>query len=156
MADWAEPTGSAFAKGQADPLERQAVTRFVTARVNAPMRVKLKASELATALEKHDLSIAKLDGFFWEVPVRDQRIFARAHGLGEAELRRAARAYGEATNRPVPLVSGEPGVWERRPGALPERERLSPSEPEDAPPLSLHDMCGAGRGDPRSDSPTVP
>ncbi|MXW87448.1 MAG: hypothetical protein F4103_10045 [Boseongicola sp. SB0673_bin_14] len=156
MADWAEPTESAFAKEQADRIERQAVTRFVTARVNAPMRVKLTASELAIALKKHDLSIAQLDGFFWEVPVRDQRIFARAHGLGEAELHRAARAYGETTNRPVPLVSGEPGAWERRPGALPERVRLPPSEPEDAPPLSLHDMCGAGRGDSRSDSPNVP
>ena len=153
---WAESTGSAFAKEQAERLEGRAVTRFVTARVNAPMRVKLTASELVTALAEHDHSVAHLDGFFWEVPVRDQRIFAQVHGLGEAELRSAARAYGKVTNRPVPLVTGQPGAWEQRPGALPERVRLPPSESVDAPPLSPHDMCGAGRGDPRSDFPTVP
>jgi len=89
--------------------------------------------------------------------VRDQRDFARAHGLGEAELRRAAHAYGQAMKRHVPLLTGEPSAWERVPESLPERMvRLPPSEPSNAPILSLHDMPGARHPAPVPDLPAMP
>ncbi len=117
---------------------------FVLGKVNAPMKLRMTGSELAQALKDRDLSVAQLDCFFREVPVEAQHIFAHYHGLAEAELLEAARAYSRAMNRLVPLLSGEPAAWDVRSGPPPTGlPRLPPSEPPGGPVLSLLDMPGA-------------
>ncbi len=66
------------------------------------------------------------------------------HGLTADELYQAAQVYGEAMNRAVPLVSGLPAAWDRKPGPPPgpPEVTLPPSEPLDGPVRSLLDMSG--------------
>ncbi len=106
------------------------------------------------------MTVAQLDILFYEIPVADQRLFARVHGLTTDELYRSAQVYGQAMNRAVPLVSGLPAAWDRKPGPPPgpPKATLPPLEPLDGPVQSLLDMPGARRRDSENvyDGPRVP
>ncbi len=123
------------------------VIAYVMSKVNSPMREPLPLERMVAALKAPDMGIWQLHIFFYEIPVKFQRLFASAHGLTADELYRAAQVYGEAMNRAVPLVSGLPAAWDRKPGPPPgpPEVTLPPSEPLDGPVRSLLDMPGARR-----------
>ena len=86
-------------------FEPRAVIACVVGTVNAPYRKRLSAEELAEALRSGDIELPQVGGFFTEMDVDAQRIFAAELGVPESALRRTAEAYAEYSREDVPLLA---------------------------------------------------
>ena len=76
--------------------------------VNAPYGKKLDGQALAYCLADTSLSSANLghmSSFFSEVPIEDQKAFARQFGISEIALVSAARAFADYSGQSCPLAA---------------------------------------------------
>ncbi len=88
-------------------FEPKAVIASVLGQVNAPYRDWLSAEELAHALRTGDFELPQVGGFFMEMDLDAQRIFAAELGVPEEALLRTARAYAEYSGRAdIPALLG--------------------------------------------------
>ena len=132
----------------------RSVTALVMGTVNAPMRLKMTPHDLAESLKQCDLTRAHINCFFWEVPLEAQRIFARAFNVAEEQLLRSAFAYSRKTNRPVPLLTGEPTSWERIKPPPKAKPILRHPRQSRRPVRSLLEMPGARAERDRGERPS--
>ena len=86
-------------------FEPKAVIACVVGTVNAPYRERLNAEQLAAALRSWDIELPQVGGFFTEMDVDAQRIFAAELGVPESALRLTAKAYAEYSREDVPLLA---------------------------------------------------
>lgn len=86
-------------------FQPRAVIACVVGTVNAPYRERLSAEQLALALRNGDFELPQVGGFFTEMDVDAQRIFATELGVPESALRRTAEAYAEYSREDVPLLA---------------------------------------------------
>ena len=73
--------------------------------VNAPYRTRMDGSQLAAALSAGDVSLGQVNSFFMETSVKDQKAFAKLHGVPGRVLVASAKSFASWSGyKPALLV----------------------------------------------------
>lgn len=78
--------------------------------INAPYRRQINEAELVSCLLEDEIPeafIGHIWGFFGEVPVEEQRAFARCHGISARELKEKAQKFSIRSGAYFPILNAE-------------------------------------------------
>ena len=73
--------------------------------VNAPYRTRMDGRQLAAALSAGDVSLGQVNSFFMETTVKDQKAFAKLHGVPECVLVATAESFANWSGQKPALLA---------------------------------------------------
>ena len=73
--------------------------------VNAPYQTYLDGSALAAALSAGDVKLGQVNSFFMETTVKDQKAFAKLHGVPESVLVAVAESFANWSGQELELLA---------------------------------------------------
>ena len=83
----------------------QEMQSTLLATVNAPYQTYLDGSALAAALSAGDVELGQVNSFFMETTVKDQKAFAKLHGVPGSVLVAAAESFADWSGHKPALLA---------------------------------------------------